>query len=286
MNSKLVRAVVVAAAISVSFACVSTANASLNKAGAGEPPTTKGSSNTWWFSYVPSSTGYVMCFTLYKNSQVVKTYPSYPDGGYPGTSNGMCTQPYYGLTQSGTIYYNETGLEAGATYTVCGTTFENYGDGLWFMRVSSYEPCSTTTIDNGKPSLTTWVGGEATYTKNPVIPVHMAYQDALSHPWSRNRSSSTALAATVGCLTRGDSCTPTEIVDGCSQPNTPRYTQTPGAKSNSFDCAYDFTNYEDGRVTFCARQSDWALTDKPNSTDQFAGSSSTQANVSDVACGN
>ena len=67
-------------------------------------------------------------------------------------------------------------------------SFENYNPAgssqLWFMRVKTLESCSATTIDTGKPSLTTWVGGEAQYTKNPIIPVDMQYQDALSHPWS------------------------------------------------------------------------------------------------------
>ena len=169
---------------------------------------------------------------------------------------------------------------------MCAVSFENYGDGLWFMRVKTLDSCSATTIDTGAPVLTTWVGGEATYTKNPVLPVHMEYQDALSHPWSQNRNVSGALAATVGCLTREASCTPNEYVAGCSQPNFGRLSWTPGYKTNSFDCGYDFTNYADGRVTFCAYQSDSALVDQPDNTNQYANQNSANANKSATSCGN
>lgn len=277
----------IAAALTLTLAIAGTAGATLQPAGAGEPPTTRSTTNTWWFSYAPVSTGYVMCFSLYKdNGQTpIKTWPNYQTGGHPSSSNGQCTGEYY-TNQSGTIPYTETGLEAGHSYTVCGTSFENYGDGTWFPRTVALGSCATTTIDFGKPTLTTWVGGDAQYTKNPVIPVHMEYSDALSHPWSQNRAQSSAKAATVACLTREASCTPNAYADGCSTPNAGRLTTSAGFKQNSFDCAYDFTTYEDGRVTFCAQQSDWALADKPGVVDQFSNQTSSSANTSDVACGN
>jgi hypothetical protein len=276
-----------AAALTLSLACASVAGATVGPAGNGEPPTTKGTTNTWHFAYTPVSTGYNVCFSVYKNngSTPIKTWPAYPTGGHPGTGNGMCTGAFYS-NQSGTVPYTETNLEAGASYSVCATSFENYGDGTWFPRQIALGSCSTTTIDFGKPTLTTWVAGEAQYTKDPIIPIHMQYSDALSHPWSQNRAQSNAKAATIGCLTRETSCTPNAYADGCSTPNTGRFTATPGFKQNSFNCAYDFGPYEDGRVTFCATQSDWALADKPGTTDQFSGQTSSSANTSDVACGN
>jgi hypothetical protein len=290
MNSVSIRrAAVLAAILALSLIGAGSAHATVGPAGHGEPPTTRSTTNTWHFAYTPVSTGYQMCFKFYKNGALIKSYPENPNPSLPPAAyanDGMCTGYYFNTSQPGTIPFTEENLEPGARYTVCSFSYENYGDGTWFMRVNSYESCSSTTIDFGKPSLTTWVGGEATYTNNPVIPVHMRYEDALSHPWSQNRGNALAKAATIGCLTRGDSCTPNEYVEGCSQPNGGRYTQTPGHKTNSFDCGYDFTQYEDGRVTFCAQQSDWALADKPSTVDQFSNQTSNAANQSDVACGN
>ena len=139
-------------------------------------PTTKGTTNTWHFGYIPVDTGYQMCFSLYKNGQLVKSYPNYPTGGHPaGNGNGMCTTAQRGLSQQGTIPYTESNLQNGATYEVCAVSFENYEpptsqDQVWFMRVKTLDSCSRTTIDNGAPSLTTWVGGEATYTQEPDHP--------------------------------------------------------------------------------------------------------------------
>src|SRR3712207_385154 len=115
MKTTTVRSVALAAVLCLSLACAGTAHATLDAASTPEPPTTKGSTNTWWFTYHPSSPGYVMCFTIYKNGQVLDTYDTPPLAGYPGTSGGMCTQRYDGLTQPGYMTYDHSGLEHGAT---------------------------------------------------------------------------------------------------------------------------------------------------------------------------
>jgi hypothetical protein len=144
------------AAVAISLAGASSAGATVGPAGNGEPPTTKSTTNTWHFAYIPVSTGYQMCFELYKGNTKIKTFANYPTGGHPPAgSNGMCTGIMY-TSQQGTIPFTESGLEPGQQYTVCSMSFENYGYGNpWFMRVNSYQSCSSTTIDTGKPTATT-----------------------------------------------------------------------------------------------------------------------------------
>ncbi len=285
------RKVAVAATCALSLICVGSAHATVGPAPGGEPPTTKGTTNTWHFAYTTVSTGYQMCFTIYKDGQVLKSYGNFTSGWHPpaGANGGMCTGIYTG-NQTSTIPFTWSGLQHGSTYEVCAVSFENYNppgsDQLWFMRVKTLDSCSRTTIDNGKPALTTWVGGEAQYTNNPIIPIDMQYQDSLSHPWSQDRSNGLAKAATIGCLTREASCTPNAYVEGCSTPMYSRGSWTPGTKTNHFRCGYDFTTYADGRVTFCAYQADSALVDRPSDTNQYAGQGSANANHSDVSCGN
>src|SRR5918997_431657 len=94
MKTKTVRSVATAAVLALSLLCAASAQAFVGTAGSGEPPTTKGTSNTWWFNYTPEPLGYQMCFTVYKDGVEVASYPkNYPTGGHP-PEGPMCTREF------------------------------------------------------------------------------------------------------------------------------------------------------------------------------------------------
>src|SRR5688572_22627529 len=119
MKTKTVRSVAAVAVIALSLACAGSASAWVGTAGSGEPPTTKGTTNTWWFNYTPEPLGYQVCFTVYKNGTEIAGYPkNYPTGGHP-TGTNMCTGEIRGTSQNANIPFTWNGLEHGARYQVC-----------------------------------------------------------------------------------------------------------------------------------------------------------------------
>ena len=66
------------------------ASASAYPSGAGEPATTKGTSNTWHFTTIPGAAQYQACFSIRKDGAIWKDIPGFPTGGHPA-SGGQCT---------------------------------------------------------------------------------------------------------------------------------------------------------------------------------------------------
>jgi plastocyanin len=257
------RALVLAAAVGL-FAAATPAQANVHIAGNGEPYVTKGSSNTWWWSYDKSaanpSSSYYICYTLSTNGG-----PQSSQGCYYPTSN---PQPKA-----------VSGLSSGNGYVMCAT--EYYDTGIGIVSGHAFD-CKGTTIDNTKPSVTTSVDGTATFTNNPQLSIHIAYSDAISPSWYYfdpfHYSTSTV---TYDCLGVGAQCTP-QLTDqyydaGCSVKDGPSYSAT----TNSNDCTVNWTG-SDGKIYYCARQPDSAFPDNASNSDQLSGVAPTQFNVSDV----
>ena len=130
--------------------------------------------------------------------------------------------------------------------------------------------CRSTTIDTGKPGITTFVNGTDTYTRNLGIQIRIDYADAIAVPYPAN----------FGCLALGGGCAvnpATQYVAGCSVPNG-------SVRVTSFDCSATLAaDTPDGVVAFCARAADAAIPDNPASSNQ--AQPATSANISEPSCG-
>jgi len=241
-----------------------------------EPRFTNTTTNTWFFNYnrVQGTTNeYFICFTLRRNGVVIE-----PSNGNNGPGSQNCTGNIYADGASG-----ETGgiqpdavnmpLTVGAVYEMCATDFRSSAVAYTFASSA----CQSTTIDNTKPGITTFVNGTDTYTRNLGIQIHIDYSDAIAVPFPAN----------FGCLALGGACNvdpASQYVAGCSVPNVPLNAPNNGARNNSFDCSTTLAgNTPDGLVVFCAKAADGAIPDNPSSSNQAQPASS--ANVSDPSCG-
>src|SRR3712207_4222872 len=113
MKTSSLRSIAVSAACALALVCTSTASATVGPPNGGEPPTTKGTTNTWHFAYTPLNTGYQVCFTLYKDGQVVKDFNrNYPTTWHP-PEGGQCTNVAFGNSTSGVLTRTESGLQNG-----------------------------------------------------------------------------------------------------------------------------------------------------------------------------
>jgi len=236
-----------------------------------EPPFTKSTTNSWFFHWtrVQGTTNeYFICFTLRKNGIVIE-----PSNGTNGPGSQNCTSNIYASGASGDIGPiqpdpGDLPMTVGAAYEMCATDYRS--SAVIYQSASS--ACQTTTIDNTKPGINTFVNGSDTYTNNLTINMHIDYADAVAPPFPAN----------FGCLALGGGCTVdvnTQYIAGCSVPNFGSF-----AKNNSFDCQTTLDGgTPDGVVAFCARAADAAIPDNPSSTNQ--GGNATSANISDPQCG-
>jgi PKD repeat protein len=241
----------------------------------GEPAFTKTTTNSWFFHWnrVQGTTNeYFICFTLRRNGIVIE-----PSNGTNGPGSQNCTGNLYSVGASG-----ETGaiqpdaadlpMTVGASYEMCATDFRS--SAVIYQSASS--ACQTTTIDNTKPGISTFVNGTDTYTRNLTIQMHIDYADTIAWPFPAN----------FGCLALGGGCTvdpATQYIAGCSVPNVPLGNYT-FSKNNSFDCSTTLDpSTPDGVVAFCARAADQAIPDNPSSSNQSGNA--TSANISDPQCG-
>ncbi len=241
-----------------------------------EPGFTKTTTNSWFYSYtrVQGTTNeYFICFRLKKDGVVIED-----SNGTAGPGSLNCTGNIYASGATGTIgpIQPDPGhipMTVGSTYEMCATDFRS--SAVIYQFASS--ACQTTTIDNTKPGITTFVNGTDIYTRNLAINIHIDYADAIAVPFPAN----------FGCLALGGGCTvdlATQYVAGCSQPNVPLNWPNGGARNNSFDCSTTLDpSTPDGVVAFCARAADAAIPDNPASTNQAQPASS--ANISDPSCG-
>jgi PKD repeat protein len=241
-----------------------------------EPGFTKTTTNSWFYTYtrVQGTTNeYFVCFRLKKDGVVIED-----SNGTNGPGSLNCTGNIYANGSTGTIGPigpdpGHLPMTVGSTYEMCATDFRS--SAVIYQFASS--ACQTTTIDNTKPGITTYVNGSDVYTRSLGINMHIDYSDAIAVPFPAN----------FGCLALGGGCTvdmATGYVAGCSQPNVPLNWPNGGARNNSFDCSTTLdAGTPDGVVAFCARAADAAIPDNPGSTNQAQPASS--ANISDPSCG-
>jgi plastocyanin len=166
-----------------------------------------------------------------------------------------------------------TVLDDGARYTLCASD--------WFLYYAAWSHrntvCPSTIIDRNKPVVTGSVNGTAEVTNDPNLQLRIDYQDATSPPWF---SSTQGQASNWTCVTMGQPCTPGGQPDtNCS------WRHYANSKSDYFTCAASVAGQPDGKWYFCARSADAAVPDNPTGSNQFANAFSSNANLSDVACG-
>jgi plastocyanin len=244
-----------------------------------EPGFTKTTTNSWFFTYTPipgpgPTQEYFVCFTLRRNGVVIE-----PSNGTNGPGSQNCSGNIYGTGASG-----ETGaiqpdagdlpMTVGATYEMCISDFRWNGA---IYQSGGLSACQSTTIDNTKPQIETFVNGTDVYTRSLTIQIHINYADLIAVPFPAN----------FGCLALGGGCTvtpATQYAAGCSVPNVPLNALNGAARNNSFDCSTTLaSNTPDGVVAFCAQAADAAIPDNPASHNQAQPASS--ANLSDPSCG-
>ena len=210
-----------------------------------EPAFTKGTTNTWWFSYQDTAVAghtYSVCLALYVNGQ---------------PSRDGC----YNETGSGNLWVQHSGLISGQLYDECAAVeIDGIGNGE--------VQCSQTTMDASIPTAFTGVDGNATYTNNPNMHLTISYEDSISEAWAaggtfdcwRKASNTTA----TGCQNAPGGADQFQFDQGCSSP--PSW-DTTAYRSATWTCDYNISGlpgYSDGRWYYCVRESDFALPDNPN----------------------
>jgi len=225
-----------------------------------EPAATKGTTNYWWFNYdVPSGAAReAYCFELYSGSTKLR------DSGCTG---------WISAGSSGNLSVSETGLTPGVSYTMQPS---RYAEGIGFYPQGTYGFTNrTTVIDTTPPTINVWTNLTDTYTRNPILNIHIEYHDQLSRPWPAN---------TV-CSQAGSACTPNLATDYAAACSTP-YLLDPydPPYDRYFDCTFNASNMPDGLIVNCVRAADGALPDDPLNANQFLANAG-QANISDTACG-
>ena len=278
--SRLVRLAQLTAVVVVLLALpAASAQALVSIEGTGEPAYTNTTTNTVHFRYAGDGwSTYRLHFNYIAAGSIV--YQEWTgDLGNPA---------------SAVSYANWTGvvnsLVSGTSYGICtyGETYDIAGNvGLWAPSATSNSTCmggltksTTTTIDRSVPTVSSVsVEGTATYSnKGPGQSLALAglYSDSISPPWP----------ATYICIKKN--LDPATACNGTTFDYTPVCSNRvgTGTQNNPFSCVYNLgAGDPDGPLTFCARASDSSLPDKPASTDQFSGLTSSDANISGPSCG-
>lgn len=241
------------------------AGAYVTPAGSGEPAFTKGTSNTWWFSWSRDATAneYV-CYTLYVNGV---------SQGYEGLG---CTSPLSGSSQ--TLKYSKSSLISGDSYGICASEYADFGAG--YVPYNNGSECSTTTMDNSAPSASTSVDGTSTYTNSSNMALTIYYSDSISYPWPGGSTfdcwRKNANTTSTGCQNASGGADTFQFDSGCSSPNSNT------SRSSNWQCTYDISpllGFSDGKWYYCVREADDALPDNSASSNQFTATSN-QANLS------
>jgi len=263
----------------IALAAPATSSATFTSSAGGEPAVTNTATNSHFFDYTPGGFTVKYCITSYRGAS------SFERG---------CVGNY---TVNGQFSQTETGLSNGM---VVGVYPLEYRDGIPYP--CSFEFChSSTLIDLGQPVLTVYAAGTANYTNNPQIPMHIDYNDALSHPWFAGGDA----AAVFVCARRDRPCENADLHNyepNCSHANLTRFAAPGNAKVNSFDCTFNFSSEADGPVYLCASAADQSIPDPdptadeatlnfPTHVNQFvnpataAGWTAGDANLAENACG-
>jgi len=272
------------AALTVMAVCASSASATIS--GYQEPAYTKTpGNNTYWFNWQAfqghdpngnNDNRYYLCEWTERNNVVIENHNG---SSGPGATNCTGLLRWNGGGVNGGNFawlplQQNSVLDEGASYKVCsdGYYFDFF---LWSIDSANGGHCISSIIDRSAPSITASVNGTDEYTKNPVLNLHIDYQDAISPPWF----GSDGRASNWTCVTQGQPCTPGGNPDAdCSIP------QVRNSRINAFNCQADVSAFGDGKWYFCARSADAAMPDNPNGTNQLGGTSNS-ANLSGVSCG-
>ncbi len=162
----------------------SPASAAFAAAAGGEPPVTNTPTDSHYFEFNANGTPTKYCVTAYHGTQ---------------SFNRGCVGPY---TTSGYFSQTENDLQDGTLVGVFPTE-EEFLESIWIPFPCSFDPChSSTLIDLGAPVLNVYAAGTATYTNNPMVPMHIDYFDAHSHPCRTYPFAGSRLCSTVRRLGR------------------------------------------------------------------------------------
>jgi plastocyanin len=263
----------------------STGGASYSSSAGGEPPVTNTATNSHFFDWTAQG-NMRFCVNVYRNSSLFER------GCIPSASS------YYTDGSSGTLSQTENSLADG---TLVGVYPLQCQEGTFVCLSCSFDFChSSTLIDLNQPVLTVYAAGTAVYTNNPQIPMHIDYNDALSHPWFAGGDA----AAVFVCARRDRACTnadPHNYEPNCSHANLTRFAAPGNAKVNSFDCTFNFGSEADGPVYLCASAADQSIPDPdptaiepstlPTHVNQFVnpatgtGWTAGSANLAENSCG-
>ena len=253
------------------------AQASTSVAGTGEPAFTNTTTNTHFIGYNRFSSYY--SFRPYY-SYYIGAGASYSEYGgsigtpgsqstgtlfanWQGVVNTLVNGTYYGICVSGQYTFDSGGPEFPESQSSCG-------EGIISGKNSG------TTIDLTKPVVSSVaVEGAATYTNKTTLALSGLYSDSLAPPWP----------AVYTCIK--ENLDPASACGGVIYDYTQVCSNAQNGSStsnNPFSCTYTLgAGSTDGPVTFCARAADASLPDKPGNADQFAGFTSSNANISDPA---
>lgn len=283
-SARLALLVVLAAVVAAVAAPAATAYVAVE--GLGEPAFTKGTTNTVWGRVtVPNGVQYRLRTAYRVNSVQNGSYEYLPAGSNTDTNPLVYTGPANFLINTNWVGRVNV-LQSGSNYNVCSSTeqwlgfwapaaTDSCGDGDLFIPIKR----TNTTIDNSKPAVVASVNGTDTFTKNPQVNLRLDYQDSISPPWP----------ATYICVkTAATSPNPATACNGVTYQYEPLCSNRGNGSglTNFSNCTYTVAaGTPDGPITFCGIAADSAIPDNPSGADQFTGFTSSNANVSDAACG-
>ncbi len=261
-------------AVACAVAVTQPAAAQVQPAGTGEPLFTNSAQNTQFFEWPAQPSGidaYQVQYRYYANNAEVAnptvnygtgagstgpTGPAWPHLQHGG-QYGICAQGRYSFTNDSLFYPD--GPNSCSAGTVLGRR-------------------AHTTIDRSKPTAAVTLAGGAQYTKDPKVPLTVAFSDDVAGPFPANFLCFQFGGGPSGLCDAGQGFI-YGYTPACSVPAN-------GAKSTTFACTADYGSgaspAPDGPVWACVRAADAAIPDNPNSSNQSG--SADKANLSDPSC--
>lgn len=235
-------------------------------AGGGEPPYTKGTSNTWWFTAGRVGADSRTCLTYFVD-------------GFGGSEGGDGCYRLQGASVTGYIEKGHTALASGHAYGDCA--YDQVGGSGGYSPVPvGPVACSATVMDDSAPVASAGVTAPFGVTNRPrAVHLTIHYADSVSFPWPGG--------STFDCWRRGGPSGPClnepaghqaeyALDLGCSSPLTNL------REVGSWNCVYDLAalpGFRDGAWYYCVVEADYAVPDNPRGPDQLAATSD-EANLS------
>ena len=250
------------------------AAAGVQPAGTGEPLFTNSAQNTQFFEWPAQGSG-IDAYQVQYSYSANNAELSSPTVNY-GTGVGNTWANWSGVAS----------LQHGGQYGVCAQgrySFTNdslfYPDGPNSCSMGTIlGRRSHTTIDRSKPTAAVTLAGGAQYTKDPKVPLTVAFSDDVAGPFPANFLCFQYGGGPSGLCDAGKGFI-YGYTPACSVPAN-------GNKSTTFTCTADYGSGEspapDGAIWACVRAADAAIPDNPSSSNQSA--SADKANLSDPSC--